>query len=669
MFNGGLGKIWAGKAARPGGSAMEGRDRFITALLLALGGWTGCVLLQIALYLRAAPHGGPFLVEWKRYFGLALYYELLGVWLLSLPFFLLWLALYRRPLISRYWRILPWAQLGLLTANLVFSEIDHEILRFLGVRLNFSFLYAYAQPQMLSDALFLDVLASDRGGPFIPVVLLFLVPALYVWWGLRLLRRARLTPPVLWIAAVLALVPLAAPANGWRMATSQFRLRKVEPLVVALGVDLTLGFDDAADPPDQTSLIAEYQRDWLARSTDPNWRFPDPRRPYLRVPTDPAPPGHRWNIIYLQLETFRGADMGFLRPDRKPSPTPYLDRLVERPDTAVWTRAVTFGMPSVNGLFASHCSAAPPSKRYITAFTQTRFLCLPAVLRAHGYRAEMFNGGDTDWDNSTPWLRQWYDRLWRFPNAAGQDRIIFRNAAAEIRRLGRAGTPFFASLVSVSNHTPFRTREPALDIAGQATAAERILNTTHYTDAVVGEFIESLRSERWFANTLIVIAGDHGFNVGEHGLSPGQQDLYRESVWVPLIVSGPHPRLPAGRHDGVARLLDIAPTVADLIGLRETNPWQGHSLLAVGSGTIAFGFRESLLAEADGWTALRDPGDDSARLYRTREDWLQRHDLAAKYPERTRALLARADRARRLNDHLLWHDRILAPPARDRVGR
>ena len=151
---------------------LDGRDQFVLAFLLALGGWIGCVLLQALLYLRPAPYGGVFLEEWTRYFGLALYYDLLGVWLLSLPFFALWLILYRRRLRSAAWRIVPAVQLGLLAANLALSQIDHEVLRFLGLRLNLSFLLAYAQPQMLGDSLFIDLLRADRGGAFVPVLLL-----------------------------------------------------------------------------------------------------------------------------------------------------------------------------------------------------------------------------------------------------------------------------------------------------------------------------------------------------------------------------------------------------------------------------------------------------------------------------------------------------------------
>ena len=641
--------------------AARGRDFFVRAFLLASGGWIACVLLQILLYARPAPHGGPFLAEWSRYFGLAVYYDLLGVWLVSFPFFLLWLGLYNRPLPGRRWRGVAALHAGLLILYLALSHIDHEVLRFLGVRLNPSFLFAYGQPRMLSDALFLELLGADRGGAYLPLILLVLVPALYGWWAIRLMRRGGGRVPALWFAILLALVPLAAPANGWRMATSQFRLRKVEPVILAFATDIAAGYEDRRAPADLDRLVADYRQAWLARSTDPDWRFPDPEFPYLRVPVGPAPapPGEKWNVIYLQLETLRGADTGFLRPDLTRSPTPFLDRLSHRPDAAAWSRTLSFGMPSINGIFATHCSITPPSQRYITALTHVRFLCLPEMLRARGYRTEMFNGGDTDWDNSSPWLRQWYDRLWRFPEADGRDRDIFRAATAGIRRLGRSGRPFFASIVSVSNHTPFRTREPALDMVGQASAAERILNTTHYTDDVVGEFLASLQSEPWMARTLIVVTGDHGFNAGEHGQPAGQQNLYRESVWVPLIIAGSHPRLRAGRHEAPATLLDIAPTLADLLGLRVAVPWQGHSLLAVnGGGTTGFGFRDSLLAETPSWAAVRDPGDGRARLYRSSDDWLQRRDLAGRAPDLARRLLEQAERSRRLNDYLLRQGRI-----------
>ncbi len=642
------------------GVADRGQEHFVTALRLTLGCLLAAIALQILLYVRPAPHGGPFLAEWTRYFWHALYYELLGTWLVALPFLLLWLALYRRPLHGG-WRVLPALQAALMTANLFLSQIDHEILRFLGVRLNLSFLYAYGQPRMLTDALFLDVLASDRGGAFVSLLLLIAIPGGYAWWAIRQLRRnparPRRTLPF-WLALTLALVPPLAPANGWRQANGLFRLRKVEPLVIAVATDAYAGYADWTRPADFAALAADHQRRWRARSADPGWRFPDPERPYLRVPTTPPPaPEAPWNVIYLQLETLRGLEMGALNPGSGRSATPFLDRLASQADAALWTRASSFGMPSINGLFASHCSITPSARRYITSYTNVGFLCLPPLLRARGYRAEMYNGGDTDWDNSSPFLNRWYDRLRRFPEAGGRDRTIFRAAAADISRLGRSGQPFFATIVSVSNHSPFRSREPALDIAGHDRPDQRIRNTSHYTDDVVREFVESISGEPWFARTLIVIAGDHGFNAGEHGLPAGRQDLYRESIWVPLIIVGAHLRLPAGRHDAPASLLDIAPTLADLLGIRIANPWQGHSLLAVRPGEgSGFAVRDAMVWESPDWTAVRDPLDGGARLYATRTDWLQRRDLAARGNRLAEQLLARAAAAQRLNDYLLRHD-------------
>jgi arylsulfatase A-like enzyme len=641
-----------------------GGAQFALAWRLAAVALLGCVLLQLLLYVRPGPYGGPFLLEWRRYFGLALYYEMLGVWLLSLPFFLLWLALYRRPVGPRWASAIHAVQIALLIANLALSQVDHEVLRFLGVRLGFSFLMTYAGTETLSDSLFLDVLLADQGGPLLALLLLFAIPGAYAWWSLRRLRHGRPRAAPLWLALAIALVPLAAPANAWLKATGQFRLRKVEPVVLALYTDLRLGFADARKPADLARLASAYQRRWLAESGDGGWRFPDPQRPYLRVPVGPPrAPERKWNILYLQLETLRGADTGFLRPELKPSPTPHLDRLARVPGAAVWTRALSFGMPSINGLFATHCSVSPHSRRYVTAFTRTELLCLPDLLRRHGYRAEMFNGGDSDWDNSTLWLERWYDRLWRYPEARESDRAVFRAALPRIRALGRSGRPFLASLVSVSNHTPFRSKEPALDIAGQGSPRERILNTTHYTDDVVREFLEALAAEPWFERTLVVITGDHGFNLGEHGGAWGTHSLYRESVWVPLLILGPHPRLPAGRHGGLATLLDVAPTLADLLGLREANPWQGHSLAGPARARgLAFGLRETLLAETPDWTATTDPGDNRPRLFDARRDWLQRNDRAARHPRLTDALLRRARDAQRLNDYLLRHDRIWRSP-------
>ena len=95
------------------------------------------------------------------------------------------------------------------------------------------------------------------------------------------------------------------------------------------------------------------------------------------------------------------------------------------------------------------------------------------------------------------------------------------------------------------------------------------------------------------------------------------------------------------------------------VGLREANPWHGHSLLAVAPNRrIRFAFRDSAISEADGWTALFDGQDGRAHLYDSRRDWLLLRVVAASRPELTRRLLADAERSRQFNDYLLRHGRV-----------
>src|SRR5688500_3371773 len=93
-----LGEPTGGRPQSDKGAAAEARgaDQFAIAWRLTAAGWLGCALLQLILYLRPSPYGGPFLVQWKAFIIRPLVYELLAVWLIALAFLLLWLALYRR---------------------------------------------------------------------------------------------------------------------------------------------------------------------------------------------------------------------------------------------------------------------------------------------------------------------------------------------------------------------------------------------------------------------------------------------------------------------------------------------------------------------------------------------------------------------------------------------
>ena len=649
-------------SARPD-SARTGAAEFQVALTLALLAWLVMSAQELVLFLRPTPYGGPYVRQWGGYLGRALFYNLLGVALVALPFLSRWLATYRSAVTEPSRRRWHTALLILLTLTVGLDQADNEVMRFLGTHLTFTLLRTYERVGAWGSDM-LHAFTTDRGGPWLPFALLLAGMSLVWWLGRKLILRREGRPAwPLKAALAVAGLPLVVPLVVYNLPGGHFPRNRVRPEVITLGLELAGDSRPSVAPPDLARYIGDYQTRWLAGDGSGAWRFEgDSSYPLVRVSLASLPQDSvRWNVIYLQLETFRGWDMGFLRPDRQPSPTPFLDRLAADSASAEWSRFLSFGPPTINGFMAGHCSAPPHSERNIsTTYTGIALQCLPAVLRRHGWHTAYFTGSDPDWDNQTIWLRRWYDEYAYYPEADELDREIFHRALARIRELGRDPAPFFATVVSISNHYPFRSREPALDIAPGRTPAQAVLNTTHYTDDVVREFVDSLSHEPWFGRTLLVLTGDHGYNLGEHDSTPGQRNGWRESVWVPFLIHGAHPRLPRGKHSEVASQLDIAPTVADLLGIRDTTVWLGHSLVARPTDGAEVGAVRSdmLFAETTPWSLVLDPASATPHLYDAGQDPLQRNDVASRFPA-VAADLERAVREQQgMWDYLIESDRI-----------
>jgi sulfatase-like protein len=647
-----------------------GCDHFLVAHRLAIACWLGNLALEACLFARPTPYGAPYVAHWDRYFFRALLFDFLGAYLLSLPFLTCWLIIYKRRENPRAWRWIHRGQMLVLAASLFMNHLDHEVLRFVGTHATLSFIRTYVHLHTSWRVLAYSILL-DRGGPGLGLAIGVAVPALYLLRTRRLrVRSGDSLPrwrPGFGLAIATMLLPVIVPV-GIRVAFGgKAGMLRVQPLVLTLAQDLLDGLGPVQVPTDYQRLVEEYQHEWLAGSADRAWRFPDPAYPCLREPIgEPlaalASDQPKWNLIYLQLETFRAWNMGLTRPDLPQSPTPFLDSFARSASGAYWVRHLSFGPPTVNGLVAAHCSLLPHSQNFIaTAFPYVRVESLPQALRRHGYVAELYTGADPDWDNERLWLMHWYDRYWFYRDAGELDRLVFQKAAQRILELGRDGRPFMATVISSTNHYPFWSRDAACDIAGDGTASERILNTMHYTDEVVREFIDTLRAEPWFAHTLIVVVGDHGYNLGEHDGTPGQLSLYREAAWVPLILYGAHPRLPKGRHAELASLLDLAPTLTDLLGIRDRNPWQGHSLVAppTPSAGVRFTRDNVAFAETPTLSLVIDSSSGAPRLFDPMLDPLQQHEIGSSVrAEQVDALLRRTDDTRRLNDFLIRMDRI-----------
>src|SRR5439155_24989903 len=98
-----------------------------------------------------------------------------------------------------------------------------------------------------------------------------------------------------------------------------------------------------------------------------------------------------------------------------------------------------------------------------------------------------------------------------------------------------------------------------------------------YADAQLGRLLESLRARGEIDRTLIVVAGDHGEGLGDHGERTHGMLLYDSTLRVPLIVAAPG-EAPARRDDPVS-LVDIAPTILRAAGAAIPSELKGHDLL------------------------------------------------------------------------------------------
>jgi arylsulfatase A-like enzyme len=94
----------------------------------------------------------------------------------------------------------------------------------------------------------------------------------------------------------------------------------------------------------------------------------------------------------------------------------------------------------------------------------------------------------------------------------------------------------------------------------------------------VGELIVDLREAGRLDSAIIVLVGMHGEEFFEHGSAGHGSALFEESLRVPLVLHAPELLAP-GRVQTPVDLLDLAPTLADLIGLEASPSWQGETLV------------------------------------------------------------------------------------------
>jgi choline-sulfatase len=159
---------------------------------------------------------------------------------------------------------------------------------------------------------------------------------------------------------------------------------------------------------------------------------------------------------------------------------------------------------------------------------------------------------------------------------------ILKKTLARLDTLARASTRFAMIVHLFEPHSTYMEHEGfKYTEHGTALLAQKYDYEITYDDALVGQLLDALDASGLAATTTVVVMADHGEAFGAHTVAGKPaffhgDTLYRELTNVPLMFRVPGAQ-PAVRDD-VVQLIDLAPTIASLLGVPPAASWQGRSL-------------------------------------------------------------------------------------------
>jgi arylsulfatase A-like enzyme len=317
--------------------------------------------------------------------------------------------------------------------------------------------------------------------------------------------------------------------------------------------------------------------------------------------------------------------------------------------TAMAGRAVVFETAyavypeSIKGLYSVLCSAYPALGGRAEALAAAGCRALPGVLRDAGYRTGLFHSGRFDYLGMEAVIRsRGYQTLEDAGDIGGNHNSSFGvDEPSTVARMlawidaAPRGQPFFLTYLPIAGHHPYETPErgpfPEHDEIG------RYRNALHYGDASLGALADGLRSRGLEQNTVWIVFGDHGEAFGQHEGNYGHTFfLYEENVHVPLLLIAPGLFHGPVRASKTVSLVDIAPSVLDLVGVPAEPAYQGRSVLNPHPRMALFfaDYSLALLGLRDGpWKCIYEIDSGRTKLFHLPSDPGERADISASHAE------------------------------------
>ena len=656
---------------------------FQNLVLISLAAWGMHILLRVMLLFRNNPYGFPFVSkpDWFIFHAICIDF----MWIVNaLVVFLIRGAIASGSagrLGSKYGSITQKTVSVLYgifhSVILLLTLLDNETHRFLGGHLSFGLVDTYKDTS--SIIVFFDYVANDLSVPYLQfVVLVLMLPATYGFY--RLLRKwYRPTDGFYVKKSVIAMTIfyIASYSYVYIIWTGFSRMDKLRPVVSLIYKDLF----DAKEAKGLTekeldAYRVSYQNLWQRIEGDSSWEFSNAKEgnglPLYRVPTAEllnseklkAQREMKPNFILVLMESQRGLNTGYLNPQIQPSPTPFMDSLAA--NSHAWMRMHTSGIPTTGGVLSTHIGI--PHHSHLSQATDLAHITIPSfvsTLTDSGYTTHYMSAADPAWDNLGVWMAKWYTA--QHYNRNREDDSTFMDHAIEYVRdtLSKEGKPFLATLMTRSNHYPFNFAAGMTDEQKAKPLQERINVTMNYADRQLARFIRSIQNEEWYQNTYVIVMADHGFPLGENGVSTMNGGGYSNISWIPFLIHGKN--MEAVRDTMTAAQIDIGPTILELAGFAVPNIFMGHNLLR-GTPTdtadstsakqsvagLSLGAYSGYAAAGlDGFRFIaKFPTQDETHLF-AENDTRQEHELTGKLQNYESRLSATLDTLIKISDYSL----------------
>ncbi len=294
----------------------------------------------------------------------------------------------------------------------------------------------------------------------------------------------------------------------------------------------------------------------------------------------------RPNILLIVLESFTAdlvAPLGGLD-----NITPNLNQLCG--EGVLFTHIYASGDRTDKGL-VSILSGYPAQPRSSIVKFPGKTERLPSLTRAlekQGYHTSFMYGGDADFASFRSYLTNIGFRniteMSDFPAEQNtskwgvHDQYLFKRLEAE---LDTARTPFFRTVLTLSSHEPFDVPVEKPFVPGNDEES-LFLNSSAYTDRVLGDFFAYARRQSWWDSTLVVITADHGHR------HPGAKKLENEKRFhIPLLLVGGALAVTGREITATGSQTDIANTLLGQLTKPDTDFRFSRDLLSPGAASFA----------------------------------------------------------------------------------